>query len=278
MWISARVSHPIVRLNCGAKELARGNYGADFSAPGYRETEELGQTLAYAAEELSKTEALRRELIANVSHDLRTPLTMIGGYAEVMRDIPGEITEENLQIIVDETRHLSALVNDLLDVSRLMSGAEPMQIVKTDLSALTEEVSTHFRTLTAARGYTVQVETEDGITVLADSKRLRQVIYNLLGNAVNYTGEDKRVEVRLSAEDGRARFAVTDTGAGIAPEDLPRIWDRYYKVDKVHRREAVGTGLGLSIVKSVLDAHGAKFGVSSELGRGSCFWFELPLT
>lgn len=277
LWISARVSRPIVRLNRGAKELARGNYGADFSAPGYRETEELGETLAYAADELSKTEALRRELIANVSHDLRTPLTMIGGYAEIMRDIPGEITQENLQIIVDETRHLSALVNDLLDVSRLLSGAEAMRPEPMDLSKTVKDVHSHFEALLAPKGYTVTAHIAPGATVVGDGKRLRQAIYNLVGNAVNYTGEDKRVEIRLELMDGRVRFAVSDTGAGIAQEDLPRIWDRYYKVDKVHRREAVGTGLGLSIVKSVLDAHGAKFGVSSEPGHGSCFWFELPL-
>ena len=122
------------------------------------------------------------------------------------------------------------------------------------------------------------MEAGDAAYVLADEKRIQQVIYNLIGNAVNYTGEDKRVEIRLTVEDGRARFSVTDTGNGIRPEDMPRIWERYYKVDKVHKRAAVGTGLGLSIVKNILDAHNAKFGVSSELGQGSCVWFELPLS
>ena len=276
--IANSLSRPIARLNEGAKQLAKGNYEADFLVSGYRETEELGETLAYAAEELSKTETLRRELIANVSHDLRTPLTMIGGYAEIMRDIPGEVTKDNLQIIVDETHRLSSLVNDLLDVSRLLSGTEVMQAKRFDLSRLTVDAGTHFQNLLGNNGYTVTVEAGDAAYVLADEKRIQQVIYNLIGNAVNYTGEDKRVEIRLTVEDGRARFSVTDTGNGIRPEDMPRIWERYYKVDKVHKRAAVGTGLGLSIVKNILDAHNAKFGVSSELGQGSCFWFELPLS
>ncbi|MBO5109581.1 MAG: two-component sensor histidine kinase [Clostridia bacterium] len=275
--ISGSLARPIAKLNQGAAQLAKGNYGADFSAPGYRETEELGNTLTLAAEELSRTEALRRELIANVSHDLRTPLTMIGGYAEIMRDIPGEVTAENLQIIVNETHRLSSLVNDLLDVSRLLSGTEVMQPTRFDLGTLAGEAGAHFRDLLSKNGYTIHVDAPEGVWVRGDRKRLQQVLYNLIGNAVNYTGEDKQVSIRLTAGDGIARFSVTDTGAGIPAEDLPKIWERYYKVDKVHKRAAVGTGLGLSIVKSVLDAHNAKFGVSSDLGEGSCFWFELPL-
>ena len=276
-FLSRSLARPIARLHRGAEELARGNYGADFSAPGCRETEELGKTLTYAAEELSKTEMLRRELIANVSHDLRTPLTMIGGYAEVMRDIPGEVTEENLQIIVDETKRLSSLVNDLLDVSRLLSGAEVMHPTRFDLSRLAENVAAHFGSLLASAGYTVALRCEAAPAwIVADEKRIQQVIYNLLGNAVHYAGEDKWVEVSVTVANGYVRCSVADRGAGISPKDLPRIWDRYYKVDKVHRRAAVGTGLGLSIVKNILDAHGAKFGVSSDLGKGSCFWFELP--
>lgn len=276
-FFSRSLTRPIARLHRGAEELARGNYGADFSAPGCRETEELGKTLTYAAEELSKTEMLRRELIANVSHDLRTPLTMIGGYAEVMRDIPGEVTEENLQIIVEETNRLSSLVNDLLDVSRLLSGAEIMHPTRFDLCRLAENAAAHFGKLLSGRGYTVDIRRETApVWILADEKRIQQVIYNLVGNAVHYAGEDKWVGVSVSVADGRVRCAVSDRGAGISPEDLPRIWERYYKVDKVHRRAAVGTGLGLSIVKNILDAHGAKFGVSSELSEGSTFWFELP--
>ena len=277
LLLSASLSRPIAKLNRGAKELARGNYGADFSAAGYRETEELGEALASAAAELSRTEDLRRELIANVSHDLRTPLTMIGGYAEIMRDIPGEVTPENLQIIVDETRRLSSLVNDLLDVSRLLSGTEGMHLATFDLAETVREAGNHFSALMQAKGYSITAEVAGMAPVRADRERIRQVLYNLIGNAVNYTGEDGTVRIELTLEEGRARVSVRDTGAGIPAEDLPRIWDRYYKVDKVHRRAAVGTGLGLSIVKSILNAHNAKFGVSSELGHGSCFWFELPL-
>lgn len=277
LLIARTVARPLSKLNEGAKELARGRYGADFRSRGYRETEELGETLQYAAEELAQTEKLRRELIANVSHDLRTPLTMIGGYAEIMRDIPGEITPENLQIIVDETARLSSLVNDLLDVSKFMSGTEQMRAEIFDMSATAAEAVSHYAAMMEPQGYRIRFVGEGAAPVRADRKRIRQVLYNLLSNAIHYTGEDKAVTVTQTVIEGRVRISVRDTGEGIAAADLPRIWERYYKVDKVHRRAAVGTGLGLSIVKSILDAHGAKFGVSSEPGRGSDFWFELPV-
>ena len=277
--LAKRISRPIVRVNQSAKQLAGGNYSADFSADGYREIAELSDTLAYAADELSKTDALKRELIANISHDLRTPLTMITGYAEVMRDIPGENTPENVQIIIDEAQRLSSLVNDLLDISRIQSGTQTLDLSDFNLTETVKEVIGRFSKLTDADGYTISFDCDCDVVVRADHSRILQVIYNFINNAITHAGADKAVFVSqrvLTASDGRrVRIEVTDNGEGIPPESIPYIWDRYYKVDKLHRRTLMGSGLGLSIVKGILELHHAEYGVISREGEGSTFWFEL---
>lgn len=273
--VSKSISSPIVKMNESAKKLAAGNYDADFSESGHRETRELARTLNFAAEEISKSDTQRRELIANVSHDLRTPLTMITGYAEMMRDIPGENTPENLQVIIDEASRLSALVSDMLDLSKIDGDGVMPQKSRISLTATVRSVLERYSALVAREGYVISFEADANAYVLADETMMMQVLYNLINNAVSYTGDDKRVVIRQRVENGRVRVSVADSGEGIAPEHIPHIWDRYYKLDKVHRRAAVGSGLGLSIVKSVLCRHGASFGVESKLGAGSVFWFEL---
>ena len=271
------ISSPLVKMNEAAKQLAHGKYDVDFSGEGYRETHELADTLNYASHELSRLDKLQKELIANISHDLRTPLTMIKGYSEVMRDIPGENTAENIQVVIDETTRLSALVSDLLDLSKIQSGTRKAMFEQFDLTAAVEEVMNRYDAFTAHQGYHITFAAEERATVFADRGMILQVLYNLINNAINYTGEDLSVTVRQSVREGRVRISVTDTGQGIEPDQIPQIWDRYYKVDKVHRRAMIGTGLGLSIVKGVLELHNAPFGVESQVGSGSTFWFELDL-
>ncbi|MBQ8249131.1 MAG: HAMP domain-containing histidine kinase [Clostridia bacterium] len=277
--LAKRVAKPIVRINKSAKQLAAGNYNADFRADGYREIAELSDTLTYAAAELSKTEALQRELIANISHDLRTPLTMITGYAEVMRDLPGENTPENVQIIIDEANRLTSLVNDVLDISRLQAGTQELSLTTFDLTQTVREVIGRFSKLTSQDGWKIDFDYDCEVMVEADRTRILQVIYNFINNAITHSGEDKTVLVSQRVIDTgtkkKVRIEVTDHGEGIAPDELVNIWDRYYKVDKLHRRAQMGSGLGLSIVKSILELHGAKYGVNSEPDVGSTFWFEL---
>lgn len=272
-FIARSISRPVAAVNEAAKELAKGNYEIRFAAGGSREVGELAQTLNYAAEELSKVEGLRRELLANVSHDLRTPLTMIRGYSEVMRDLPGENTPENVQIIIDETERLTNLVNDLLDLSRLESGA--ISLERTSFN-LTESIRAILRRYDKLADYSFPFEAEEDVFVTADELKISQVIYNLVNNAITYAGEDKTVTLRQVVESGKVRISVTDTGEGIPQDKLKDIWERYYKLDKEHKRAQVGTGLGLSIVKNILELHGGAYGVESEEGKGSTFWFELP--
>lgn len=274
LFLSRRISGPIIKINSAAKTLAKGNYEVTFEEKGYREIAELGTTLNYAAEELSKVETLRRDLIANVSHDLRTPLTMITGYAEVMRDLPGENTPENVQVIIDEANRLTTLVNDLLDLSKMQAGAQKFSPCFFNLTQSVRSILGRYNKLT---DYDIRFTADQDVTVYADELKISQVVYNLVNNAITYTGEDKVVRLRQEVHDGKVRVEVSDTGEGIEQDKLKDIWERYYKVDKAHKRAQVGTGLGLSIVKTILDMHGGAYGVQSEPGVGSTFWFELDV-
>lgn len=271
--IARRISEPIRQINESAKTLATGDYAIEVQDKGFREIAELGATLRYAASELSKVEQLRRDLIANVSHDLRTPLTMIAGYSEVMRDIPGENTPENVQIIIDETHRLTTLVNDMLDLSKFQSGAIPLERSVFNLTESIREIMTRYDKMA---DFTFLFEAEEDVYVNADELKISQVVYNLVNNAVNYTGADKTIRVRQRVKADTVRVEVIDSGEGIEPDKLRDIWERYYKIDKSHKRAQVGSGLGLSIVKSILELHGGLYGVQSEVGKGSVFWFELP--
>ncbi len=276
-FMARQISAPITRMSQNARKLAQGNYSVDFKGGLYRESNELANSLNYAAEELSKTDKFQRELIANISHDLRTPLTMISGYAEMMQDIPGEMTSDNLKIIVDESKRLTSLVSDVMDLSKLDSNVESLKMSEFKLTQSIESVIERVGRMSAADGYNIEFICDHDAIVYADETRMLQVVYNLIINAINHTGEDKKVVVRqiVSDDNNSVRIEVSDTGEGIAEEDLPYIWDRYYKVDKVHKRANIGAGLGLSIVKNILKLHGAKYGVISEKGKGSTFYFEL---
>ncbi|MDD6095818.1 MAG: HAMP domain-containing sensor histidine kinase [Clostridia bacterium] len=274
-FISKKIAVPVSKMNEEAKKLAGGNYDVDFEGGAFRETVELGNTLNYAAGELSKLDTMQKELIANISHDLRTPLTMISGYSEVMRDIPGEMTAENMQIIIDETKRLSSLVNDMLDLSRLTGGKRELKKTLFSLTEAVRQTVERYSRLTVAEGYSIEFAPDREVYVEADEILILQVIYNLVSNAVNYTSEDKKVYITQTLTEGICRISVSDTGDGIPEEKLPLIWDRYYRTGDYHKRAVTGTGLGLSIVKNALLLHGASFGVSSSLGEGSTFWFEL---
>jgi len=276
--ISKMITKPLVKMNDAAKKLAEGNYEADFSGKGYREINELAMTLNYASRELAKTDNLQKELISNISHDLRTPLTMIKGYSEVIRDIPGENTPENIQVIIDETTRLSELVNDMLDLSRIQSGTRKPEYETFSITDTVRDTLTRYEKLIMQDGYKIDFIADGDASVVADRGMILQVVYNLINNAINYTGEDKQVSVTQTITEATVKISVSDTGEGITEKDLSQIWDRYYRVDKMHKRATIGTGLGLSIVKEILEVHSAAFGVDSELGCGSTFWFELPLS
>ena len=273
--ISRIVGAPVSALSEKAKGLVKGDYTVDYTVEGYQEVEELSETLNTAAEELGRIDRLQKELIGNVSHDLRTPLTMIVGYSEMMRDVPSEVTAENLQVIVDEAKRLNGLVGDLLEISRYQAGSVARNPSRFDLTSAVDETINSYRHLKAAEGYRFVWEAPETLEVYADRDHILRALCNLINNAINFAGDDKVVEVRLRAGSTSVRVEVVDHGPGISQEEQANIWTRYYKSDRTKGRR-VGTGLGLSIVSHIMEENHATYGVESALGVGSCFWFELP--
>lgn len=283
LFFANRLTNPIIRINKHAKELPKGKFDATIDDKDFNEIRQLAATLQDASKEIAKSDDLRRELMANISHDLRTPLTMIKAYAEMIRDLSGDNPEKrakHLKVIIDETDRLSSLVNDILDLSKLQAGVTEINRSVFDLSERLSGVISRFDILKENDGIIIELHADAGIKINADITKLEQVVYNLINNAVTYAGDDNTVIVRLYRKaPGLMRFEVTDHGDGIAPEYLPYIWDRYYKVserNKTHKRAKMGSGIGLSIVKNVLEQHGFAYGADSTVGQGSTFWFEAP--
>ncbi len=275
--LSRRISQPIVRLTASAQQLATGDYASTFEGGTFAEIDELADTLNGAAVELGRVEALRRELVANVSHDLRTPLTMIKAYAEMIRDLTGDNAqkrEEQLGIIISEADRLGRLVSDLVAISREEILGADLERRAYDLAEALRQLAERFSM--SYPDYRFEVEAQGPCMVWADPDRIDQALYNLVTNAVTYTGEDGLVEIKLRRMVGAARVEVLDSGPGVPKEEMPLIWQRYYR-SSFHKTAKAGTGLGLSIVREIMSAHGAGFGVTARKQGGSCFWIELPL-
>ena len=275
--ISKSIAEPIINITKSADRLAKGDYSAEFDGGNYKELQQLANTLNYASTEISKVDMMQRDLIANVSHDLRTPLTMVKAYAEMIRDLSGNNPakrEEHLNIIIEETDRLALLVSDMLDLSKLENGNLKLNCSEMNVTAKIREIVDRYRGVSEKNGYTITFTPDEEVTVSCDIVKIEQVIYNLLNNAINYTGDDKKVFIRQINEKNYVKIEVTDTGDGISEENIKLIFDKYYR-SKNHKREVVGTGLGLSIVKAVLKLHNYPYGVQSTLGEGSTFWFKI---
>jgi len=280
-YIARRLSSPIVLMKKSAMSLAKGNYDVHFESSEFEEITELANTLNHTGQELKKMDELRRDLIANVSHDIKTPLTMIKAYAEMIRDLTGdnkEKREENLEVILDEVDHLDALVKDMTQLSQLQANVLSMNRIDFDLVALTNHILKLMDALIISSTIEVDFLTPEKVMVNGDKIKIQQVIFNYISNAIKFIGQDRKLIVQILLEDEFVRFEVTDHGVGIKEEDLPHIWDRYYKIDKHHARNIGGTGLGLSIASAILKGHGVDFGVISEIKEGSTFWFNLPFS
>ena len=275
--ISKKLTKPITKLSEVSKRLADGSSELSFPKPtGVKEIDELVESLNTTSAELSKTDKLQRDLIANISHDLKTPLTLIQGYAEMMRDIPSENNSENIDVIIKETKRLSELVADVLDLSRLQSGVVHFNDTEYDIVESIRTVISHYTSL-CGDGYTFYSQLPDRpIIVKADETRIIQAVTNLINNALKYTGDDKKIYVKLQENTDTVTFMIKDTGSGIPEDKIKDVWQRYYKIDgaDLHDRFEVGSGLGLSIVKEILDNYTDDYGVKN-VKDGCIFHFTL---
>lgn len=279
-FISSYISSPIVKMSKTAKKLGQGEFDVSFdSDTKILELDELSSTLNYSKNELKKTEELRRDLMANVSHDLKTPLTMIKAYAEMGRDLHKDNKkkrDKDMNTIIDEVDRLTLLVNDITTLSKMQSNIDVLEIENFNLIELITEILKRYEVYSELDDYKFIFNyNKDDIIINADKKKIEQVIYNLINNAINYTGEDNSVTINIIDRENDIVIEIIDTGKGISENDIPYIWDRYYKNKKEHKRNLVGTGLGLSIVKNIFLLHGYEYGVNSKKNEGSTFYFII---
>ncbi|MCH3961995.1 MAG: HAMP domain-containing histidine kinase [Solobacterium sp.] len=282
-YISARLTKPIREMKQQAQKLANADYSASFDGGEFTETKELASTLNGANEMIKRTDELRRDLMANVSHDIRTPLTNIKAYAEMIRDVSGkdpEKREKHLNVILRETDYMNSLVNDMSELSQMQSGTYQLHLANMDLSMKIRQILETDQPLIENGKLKIVTEIPETLTMYADETKIGQVISNYLSNAIKHTPAGKTITVRafILKDEETVHFEVQDEGEGIPKEELPLIWNRYQKSSRSFSRSLTSTGLGLSIVKAIADAHHGTCGASSTLGKGSTFWFELKET
>ena len=278
MFLSKMISKPIEQITAKSKQLANGDYNVVFDKNGILEIDELADTLNYLESEVSKTDEYRRDLMANVSHDLKTPLTMIKAYAEMIRDISykdKEKMDKHLEVIISETDRLNILVGDILTLSKLQANADILNIDTFDLCGEVKEILKKYEIMKETENYNFIVNMPEKALIRADKNKINQVIYNLINNAMNYTGDDKNVWINIIENKKDYLVEIKDSGKGIDKEHLEHIWERYYKHEKNHQRNVIGTGLGLSIVKNILESHDFEYGVKSVKNKGTTFYFKV---
>ena len=279
LFMSRRISKPIMEMNEGAKKLGKGDYNVVFEKCGYDELDQLADTLNSATTSLERTDEIRRELLANVSHDLKTPLTMIKAYSEMIRDLSGDNKqkrEAHLKVIIDETDRLTRLVNDMMDLSKIESGIITLNKEKFNFSQVATSLIETIKMSNMDTQHEIKYSIPNDLYVNADRTKIEQVLYNLIINAIKHSGEgNRKIDVKVTATQKRVKVEVKDDGVGISKEDLKHIWDRYYKASESFTRNVQGSGLGLSIVKNILLKHSSDFGADSEVGKGTTFWFDL---
>ncbi len=280
-FISKRLSLPITKISKAAKLISKGKLKTKFETTSdIKELVDLTNALNDMKDELSKTEELQKDLMANVSHDLKTPLTMIKAYAELILDIninDKEKCKNNLTIIIEEVNRLNELVNDILALTKVENDLDKLDISSFDLIKLIEKIVKQHNIYVIKDGYSIEFIHDNikELVIEADKKKIEQVIYNLLNNALNYTGEDKKIIIKVEENDKDYTIMVIDSGKGIDKKELDHIFDRYYRSKKNHKRYVYGTGLGLSIVKNILLLHNFDYGVTSKKNKGTTFYFKI---
>lgn len=283
MFTSRRLEKPLEEVATAADSISKGDFQKRIDVDKMHEMRGLANTFNTMAEELEKYENTRSSFVANVSHELRSPLTSIQGFVQGILD--GTIEDENdkkqyLGIVLDETRRLNVLISDLLDLSKLESGQFPLHKTDWDINELIRQSLIRFITKIEDKNLEITVDIPDEKTMIsADKDRLTQVVTNIIDNAVKYSNENGFLKIwtTVKNDDGKVEISIANSGDAIPEEDLPYVFDRFFKVDKSHNRKIKGTGIGLSIVWNIIVQHGEKIWVNSKEGTGTVFTFTMPL-
>jgi two-component system, OmpR family, sensor histidine kinase BaeS len=278
-WVFSRqIAQPLDSIAEAAHKVEEGNLEQKIETKGYREVQDLGTSFNNMAATLRQDRDLRRNMIADIAHELRTPISVLQGNIEGIIDGVLSDNRETLEILHGETLELARLVEDLRTLSLAETGQLKFDFQPVDLGKLSMRVVESFKAVAAARGIKLDAVIPPGnLTVRADADRTAQVLRALIDNAMKYSPADRKIEVRVAAGNGNAAVSVTDQGQGISAENLPMVFERFYRVDPSRSRSTGGSGLGLAIAKQLIEAQGGRIGAESKLGDGSTFTFNLPL-
>jgi hypothetical protein len=276
-WVSLKIVQRLIEMEQITQKFAAGKLNARLPKSEIPELNRLGVSFNSMAASLEGVEARRRELIGDMTHELRTPLTVVRGYLEELADGEIEPSAEIYHQLAKETKRLERLVNDLQELSKAEAGYLPINIQSVNLRPLLESLVQRFTDQLLEDGPVLQLDCPPNLpSVLADIDRTEQVLVNLVGNAMRYTARGS-ITIRVWTQAHKLWIAVIDTGMGIAPEDLPHVFERFWRADKSRNRHSGGTGIGLTISRRLIELQGGQIEVESEQGVGSTFRFFLPL-
>jgi signal transduction histidine kinase len=276
-FLSRRILAPVKALTAAARRVGRGDFSQRLQVKDKTEIGELANAFNSMADDLEQAEKLQRNMVADVAHELRTPLSNIGGYLEAVRDGVMKPDAETIRSLNEETALLSRLVDDLQELSLADAGQLKLVRQAEDITDLIQRTVTAQQTQASAKGVLVSSDLPGKLPLVnIDSQRIGQVLRNLLENALTHTPKGGTISIRARPEGNWVEIAVTDSGEGIPAEDLPYIFERFYRVDKSRSRATGGSGLGLTIAKRLVEAHDGRITAQSELGKGSSFSFTLP--
>lgn len=276
-WLARGMTQPLRDMAGAARKMQTGDYSVRVHTRSRDEVGQLADAFNRMTAEVEGVERLRRELVANVSHELKTPISALRAHLENLLDGVERPDPETLQVMLAQSDRLTRLVDQLLDLSRLESGDVPIEREEVEFEPLLSQVLSEIEVASSGCGVAVESKLPGGLPpVFVDRERIHQVLFNLLDNAVRFTPTGGRVTVSATRRDGTLEVRVSDTGAGIASEHLPRLFERFYRVDPARSRDGGGTGIGLAIARSVVEAHGGRIWAESERGKGSVFTFEVP--
>ena len=277
--LSRRILAPVKALSQAARRLGKGDFSQRVHFRDKGEVGELAQSFNSMANDLERTEQLRRNMVADVAHELRTPLSNLSGYLEAIRDGVIKPDSDTVNSLVEEASSLSRLVDDLQELSLSDAGELKLLCQNEDVAALIKQAVAARQPQAAAKGLRLAVSLPEKLPLISiDSHRIKQVLRNLLENAVAHTSRGGSITIKVWQQDNQVKTSVVDTGEGIPAEDLPNIFERFYRVDKSRTRATGGSGLGLTIAKRLVEAHGGRIEVESEMGKGSTFTFTLPVS
>jgi signal transduction histidine kinase len=277
-WLARGMTQPLRDMASAAQRMEVGDYGRRVQTASRDEVGQLAAAFNRMSAELENLERSRRDLVANVSHELKTPIAAIRAHLENLLDGVEAPDPATLQVMLAQTERLSRLIDQLLELSRLESGELPLLREEVPLAPLVSQVLSEIEVARSDRGVDVTSHVPDDLpSVEADRERVHQVLFNLLDNAVRFTPSGGSVTVSAERHDGSVEVRVADTGVGIPAEHLPRLFERFYRADPSRSREDGGTGIGLAIARSVVEAHGGHINAESEPGVGSVFTFDLPV-